>query len=336
MTRVTIRNVVLFMTISFHAEGFSVSHSTIKKSQQSSGSSLTSATTSISGVAPLRYQNTDTTSLTLIPLSTKPLIMVSSQPIANKEECALLMDFFDLIRSSTDAPPQHHDAWPILERIQNQLDTLLDSPHHEGESALPRYLIYNPERAGDEARVRNAIAFSARMLRKKLLPDGLHVDTNNSKHFRHITTLLYLTTNVDGATTFPLANADGKRDAAIQAANSLINEEVTHTQMVNANAEHCELLEEAALRLYANDNESGIRVLPEEGKLCVFYNLQPSGLPDPFSFHGGEALLQGETKKAVLTFFKEISLKNFSTREEFAEQAAQARQRLIDLYIDNS
>ncbi len=31
-----------------------------------------------------------------------------------------------------------------------------------------------------------------------LLPDGLHVDTNNGKLFRHITAILYLTTNKDG------------------------------------------------------------------------------------------------------------------------------------------
>lgn len=267
MARVNIRNVVLFLSISFpHAQGFYVSHYTMKQTLQSS------ATTSISDISPLECQNSDAPSLTLVPLSTKPLIMVSSQPIANKEECGLLMNFFNLLASSKNALPQRHDAWPILERrIQNQLDTLLDSPRHKGESALPRrYVIYHPEQPCDEAGTGCTPGASTRILQKKLLPDGLHVDTNNnSKHFCHITTLLYLTTNEDGATTFPLANADESLDAAILAAASLISQEMTHAQMLNANTEQCELLEEAALKLYANDNKSGNRVLPEEGKLCV-------------------------------------------------------------------
>ena len=70
--------------------------------------------------------------------------------------------------------------------------------------------------------------------------------------------------------------------------------------------------------------------------MSLFYNLEPSGLPDPYSFHAREALRHGEKKKSILTFFKEISLEDFSTRQEFSEQAAQAQQRLIDLYVDNS
>jgi hypothetical protein len=157
--------------------------------------------------------------------------------------------------------------------------------------------------------------------------------------------LLYLTTNTEGgATTFPLANAS-PASSSVQAAISLIQDGITHTQMANANPVLCQDLENAARQLYdvttattasSSSSSTGIRVLPQAGHVCAFFNLDgETGMPDPMSFHGGEADLgQDDVKrKALLVFFKEIPIRDFGTREEFAQLVRLSRQRLEDRYF---
>lgn len=45
-----------------------------------------------------------------------------------------------------------------------------------------------------------------------------------------------------------------------------------------------------------DENDSGIKVRPKQGKATLFYSLRPDGAPDPFSLHGGCPPI-GEGKK---------------------------------------
>jgi hypothetical protein len=72
-----------------------------------------------------------------------------------------------------DSLPYHYfeqgpseEGHVLLERVRQQIDNLTGCPSHDGEAALPRYVPYLPSRGNNV-----------------LLPDGLHVDTNNGKHF---------------------------------------------------------------------------------------------------------------------------------------------------------
>jgi hypothetical protein len=302
-------------------------------------------------------KNPLTSSLPLFPLSRSPLLLMSSQPVATEEECKILMELFDTIMeedldlSQLKQTISQDGAWTILERIQNQIDEWVESPRHDGESPLPRYVTYEPvDSSYNGSKSRDSIRHPNDKWNKPtprsndLLPDGLHVDTNNSQHFRHITVLLYLTTTAGGgATTFPLANASPS-SASVQAAISLIQAGITHTQMADANPKSCQCLEDAARELYNGattkgssslSTTTGIRVLPKAGHVCVFFNLDgESGMPDPMSFHGGEADLgMDPTRKALLVFFKEIPFRDFGTREEFAQLVRISRQRLEDRYF---
>jgi hypothetical protein len=257
-----------------------------------------------------------------IPISRSPLLLFSSQPVATGEECNLLIDLFDAIVKEkedlfhSELASTQERAWSILERIQNQIDEWLESPRHDGESPLPRYVTYEPSdpsyacpSTGDS--IHTQVNVEIPSWSTTLLPDGLHVDTNNSQHFRHITVLLYLTTNTEGgATTFPLANAS-PASSSVQAAISLIQDGITHTQMANANPVLCKDLENAARQLYdvttattasSSSSSTGIRVLPQAGHVCAFFNLDgETGMPDPISFHGGEADLgQDDVKRKAL------------------------------------
>lgn len=149
-------------------------------------------------------------------------------------------------------------------------------------------------------------------------------------------------------------------DQVCQAANELLwNQNRHHTQPTQSQRDARNttntgmLLEDAAFKLWRNEEHArmnfgqmncpsswrshrttaiprGIRILPHQGHICVFSSQQADGYPNPFSFHAGEALLSRTTHatkdgtavggKHVLTFFYEIPMDSFQSREEFGEQ----------------
>jgi hypothetical protein len=258
--------------------------------------------------------NRNDESMTLVPLSRAPILLVSSQPLLTMDECNMLRRHFEKEYSQ--------EGEFLLERVRKQIDRLTGCPSHDGEAPLPRYLSYTPQ-ASDP-----------------LFPDGLHVDTNNGKHFRHITALLYLTTNDNGATTFPLAwkgeRTNRVMSEVVNAAQTLLDSNVTHTFDESQSEENRKLsmsLERAGEQLYkeeSGDEYMGLRVLPSAGMLCVFSNVLENGQPDPLSFHGGEA--GNDDEKVLLTIFKEIPLELFSSREEFGRRVAEKRRYLLERY----
>ena len=256
----------------------------------------------------VRQQRQDVTQpeeITLVPLSDAPILLMSSLPLLTPEECDTLRQHFQQGHS--------HAGEALLQRVQEQIDDLTGCPSHAGEPLLPRYISYPPQQVSD-----------------KLLPDGLHVDTNNGKLFRHVTCLLYLTTNASGATTFPLA----KRSTSVleRAAQDLLDSNIHHTL---CDRKQARILEEAAEDLYENDeSRCGIRVLPSAGMLCVFCNVLENGRPDPLSFHGGEA--GNDKEKVLLTFFREISLDTFGDQAEFGQRVAETRRFLRARYYPES
>ena len=256
----------------------------------------------------------------LIPLSRNPILLVSSQPLLTQDQCSILKRHFRV------EPSQEGKV--LLETVQKHIDKLTACPSHKGEAVLPRFVFYKPESLSNSP----------------LLPDGLHVDTNNGYYFRHITVLLYLTTNDNGATTFPLAipmkkRSEGTVDDLLNAAQILLDSGITHTFDESHSKEHQELsksLELAAKQLYddGSDCDHGLRVLPRAGTVCIFSNVLENGRADPYSFHGGEA--GNDKEKALLTFFKEIPVESFSGQQEFGQRVAVTRKYLLNTYYSET
>jgi hypothetical protein len=239
----------------------------------------------------------------------------------------------------------------ILVQVQKEIHSLLGE-RPQDPLVLPRYLNYKEQ----EPRLTKEKIFSKDCALGDILPDGLHVDANNSKHFRHWTVLLYLDTcETLGATTFPFAVPvgkawDGKYDSVQSVAKRLIMEEdMYHTRCADATQVQLDLgkeLDETALDLVrcqfdtgieSKENGSdlnhnyGIRVMPRQGHICIFSGLTDKGYPNPLSFHGGEALLEGESKE-LLTFFYEIPIDLFRNRDEFGIQVKEREERFLHLH----
>ena len=303
----------------------------------------------------------------MVPLSCPPLLLLqSSSPVISKEDCDSLIEYFDYITSSTDDDyivnldaTQIEHAKSLLDDVHNIVDTVTNCPKHDGESKLPRYVRYYPT-VIDEDILSDPKSFS-----QVLLPDGIHVDTNNGKLFRHITAILYLTDNPSsdifnfcGGTTFPLAmpwiGADDMNDdsSLLSSANSLLERNIQHTkadidQSTNSDGRRLEM---ACVNIFNRDREVdtfghsnvGVRVMPQAGRLIMFHNVDDAGMPDPASFHGGEELIRIRTDqpstqnvemtKNILVFFKEIPLNSFTDQKSFAECAAKARQWTTKTY----
>ena len=310
----------------------------------------------------------------MVPLSCPPLLLLqSSAPVISKEECDSLIEYFDYLTSPTEHDYPHNNidnldatqiehAKSLLDDVHNIVDTVTNCPKHDGETKLPRYVRYYPT-VIDEDILSDPKSFS-----QVLLPDGVHVDTNNGKLFRHITAILYLTDssssdifNFGGGTTFPLAmpwiGADDMNDnsSLLSSAKALLERNIQHTkadidQSTNSDGRRLEL---ACVNTFNRDREVdtfgyehntvGVRVVPQAGRLIMFHNVDDAGMPDPASFHGGEELIRIRTDqqstqnvemtKNILVFFKEIPLNSFTDQESFAECAAKARQWTTKTYF---
>ena len=261
------------------------------------------------------------------------------------------------------------NARSIIYRVRREIDRLTNSPSHEGDFALPRFLSFNVEQIPDMTRV------GVEETLHTLLPDGLHCDNTNNMLTRHISALLYLSDEVDdkmdelvgGATTFPLAtplHLDGNEktewdNQLIKTARNLVNSNKLHSgQRDGANGpDDCILLESAAFSLFYNEalqnNENllnnidfpetsmGVRVNPMPGRLCVFHNLLDDGKPDPLAFHAGEAILGKSNKassigkKVLLVFFKTIPFVDVSDPDynELAKESAASRKWIQQQYF---
>ena len=152
----------------------------------------------------------------LIPLSPNPLLFVSSSPLLTPQECEIVSEWCravetrgesiaDLLRSNNQKNikhPQeeghdpHYDQKGIL--VMKKLQRLV---HHsvlgmgstnrsqdskvsvvEDDYVVPRFLHYQ----SSEGRTRQECHDDWQSVTvDQLIPDGLHVDTNNNKHFRH-------------------------------------------------------------------------------------------------------------------------------------------------------
>jgi len=269
--------------------------------------------------------------VTLEPLSLEPLLLVSRKPLLSEKECTLLSQAF---LEGVNNNKQKEEGDQVLQSLQQRLDLLIGRNGDAEGVVRPRFLHYEPTNTSPTT---NASA--------ELLPDGLHVDNNNGFHFRYLTVLVYLTTNQHGATTFPLAkpmmtmmDADhvdetvGEK-AALNAAQSLIDQNMQHTRQKGGNHEASRVVEQAALDLYHNlnnDNKpsAGVRVLPKRGHCTLFSSIDPTtGAADPRSWHGAEQVYDGETKQ-VLSFFYEVPVEYIASQAAFGAEAGRRYERL--------
>jgi len=260
----------------------------------------------------------------LCPLSLEPLILVSKedQPILSERECQTL-----LRRNRDD--PRHQK---VLSKLQKRIDQLLGRSSDQEGIIQPRYLHYEPD-VDVQISVTDTISSPHR-----LLPDGLHVDTNNGYWFRYLTVLVYLTSsNQHGATTFPLAKPlqhtpdDDTSLLTVEAAEYLLQQNIQHTRVesFDTKVRECQKrLLQSALDLYNNSNNgnTGIRLLPKAGHCAVFASITPEGTPDPRSWHAAEHVF--DEKKNVLTFFYEIIVTQFDSQVEFGQECWRRYRRL--------
>lgn len=296
------------------------------------------------------------------PMSLDPLMFTSTTPLLSDSQCQKLSQWCRQVIQNNGSLTKEilikdlnegREGAQIMEYLQKKihedllgLSTSCDQ-NVQDDYVIPRFISYDDKDQNDIINSNEKINVSS------LLPDGLHVDTNNSKHFRHFTILFYLNSCTKlGATTFPLAmplvcNDEITESMLIakpsfsyndtqEAARQLIMQDVQHTRMVDASEESLELgrlIEDASLKLLADRHSGmGIRVMPEQGHVCLFSNLDEDGYPNPLSFHGGEAMYAGETKE-VLTFFYEIDPTEFSNRKEFGQLAKEREMNLIKYHF---
>lgn len=298
----------------------------------------------------------DTNSI-LDPLSANPLIFRSKKPLLDSNQCEVLKQWvrmtlqqynqselsMEMIKSGLQ---RNEEGAFILSSLQRNLWYMLHGDAdimREEDHVVPRYLQYVETQSplqsqyyfSSKEEMFNSVIQTCEVA--DILPDGLHIDTNNSKHFRHWTVLLYLNDcDLLGATTFPLATPFHSNSVEIhdnearKMAEQLIIEDMHHTKMADATERQLamgKVMDEAALNLVkSNDINMGLRVLPRAGNICLFSNLKSDGYPNPLSFHGGEAMFLGESKD-VLTFFFEVP-PTFSSRAEFG-QLVQEREELF-------
>lgn len=292
----------------------------------------------------------------LIHISNDPLLLESSDALITPSQCDILTKYFqsklqvdaetgslltscdmnqnayenDLIRNEPGAI--------ILRDLQNVLLKLLGLD--SSEAVLPRYIYYT-ENDRDLSEHTNNV-------RNNLLPDGLHVDSNNGKFFRHWTVLLYLTSNPQsGATIFPLIQNQYIKNSildfemsdfamAATQAEKLIISGVHHTRLNDLSFENKKLatqLEDYAVHCIINNPSSCVRVMPCQGHVCIFSGLKDNGFPHHLSFHGGENVFPKTTsnkgksieqnEKHVLTFFYEVPIHTFRNRSELGAQVKQ-------------
>ena len=344
---------------------------------------------------------------TMIPLSEKPLILVSQRPLLSPEECKKVARYLEMNKDGSEDPLNdvffkdngrnvfstahiskvnnensltieeenveafYEEARSIIYRVRSEIDRLTNSPSHEGDFALPRFLSFKVDEIPDPSKdgVQQTI--------NSIIPDGLHCDNVNNQFTRHISALLYLSDEIDeseeeglvgGHTTFPLAKPLHQRDdektafdeRVEEAARNHLNANRLHSgqrDWPNAEGEST-ILEAAAYSLFHREisrqntikkvpdtflpkSSRGVRITPRPGQLCIFHNLLDDGSPDPLAFHAGEAILgrspsKVSGKKVLLVFFKTINLQESEDKymQELAQKSKASRQWIKDQYYN--
>ena len=323
----------------------------------------------------------DVSNISLVQLSTKPLLFVSSgTPVLSHDECLHLSSYFfeKTNRKNNENNRSKQKGQHVLQKLQRVLDELILRP--EDTMVEPRYLFYEKPtdcdlNNFDEQKHIDSSFTTCEMLtgNNPILPDGLHVDTNNGKYFRYCTVLVYLTSS-HAATVFPLANihnqADGCRNTYCDVNDSknsnvhqyhqqlqnsaeyLIQSHVQHTRQkieVKPPSEssselepnHQNLIYSIQQKQHLIENavasSSCLRIVPQMGHIAVFFNINPqTGLADPYSFHGSEVSYD---EKQVLTFFYEL-LPNteqelFDTPVEFGQRIQKRIDRIHQKYASS-
>lgn len=214
--------------------------------QTSSSLVVTTSNTASSIISEVASPDT-TATLTLVPLSSEPLLLSSSSPLLDPHECNDLIEYLELTQNRVTGK---HDAFTaqsiqdgnndhvqiknedemniflqgqrLLSKVIEQANSLTNCSYDPNEVILPRILQPSLLQTEDNDYLTN---------RQTILPDSLHLDNVNEKSFRHISAILYLTEpvgkyNTDevsllgGATTFPLARPyynDSSRDNCLSA-----------------------------------------------------------------------------------------------------------------------
>ena len=309
------------------------------------------------------------------PVSFNPLTFISSNPLLTEPQCRILSHWCRKIVKEKgqmtkdillQAVYEGSEGAQIMLHLQKEIHEKvlgLSSPNDNDSYVIPRFISYNSNgQKGHDTKIKSVDVHTS----SKLLPDGLHVDTNNGKHFRHFTILFYLDSCSSlGATTFPLAvpfvskinewesndsidiiekiqkeKAGYKYNQVQEAAKQLLMEDVQHTRMEDVSKESlklCAIIENASVSLLQKFKENeelemGIRIKPRQGHFCLFSNLNEDGYPNPLSFHGGEVMDVGESKE-VLTFFYEIPMGTFTTRDEFGLQVREREGNLLNFHF---
>lgn len=125
----------------------------------------------------------------LIPLSLNPPLLVSRYPVLLPHECQTLIEFCqqahqrgisvaDILHAPEDIDGKH-----LLKNLQKLVHhSVLGLGGTEEDYVTPRYVHYPACDIGNDDGDKNVLE---KVTVDQLLPDGLHVDTNNNKHFRH-------------------------------------------------------------------------------------------------------------------------------------------------------
>ena len=198
-------------------------------------------------------------------LSREPYLWVSQDPLLSQGECEMLSQYH---ASSQTTPDEHEEAQRILSCLRKRLDFLLGGQIEKDSAMEPRFLHYDSIKPAVNTNISSPV--------KMLLPDGLHVDTNNGYLFRYLTVLVYLTTtSKTGATSFPLArplsstsesetSIPQQQQILLEAAQMLLNGNIRHTKAQTKSAdnsatdptvEHRLRLEKAAYDLYRRQQQ---------------------------------------------------------------------------------
>lgn len=343
--------------------------------QQQQSSSVGGSTTRVWPKQHQRSSNNGMEIPMLQPLSSDPLLYKSQTPILSKEECEILVTWvrsqicldLNALRNGLD---KGDEGAKILQKVQIILDAVLNNNNDTNEMniVMPKYLSYTYENNNNKEnhrRMDNQPHTLQEYGVDDLLPDGLHVDTNNGKYYRHWTVLLYLNSCQHlGATSFPLATTTSKihkypslsgdddddhNDEVNIAAKFLIDENVQHTRKIHATQSQLmvgSILDRAAFDLFVNDKNNsptknpmlqqqqkkyGVRVMPEHGYFSLFSSLQKNGITNPKSFHGGEAMFVDESKE-VLSFFYEISPNGITSLNDLGKKVEERENKFLNMH----
>ena len=211
-----------------------------------------------------------------------------------------------------NAPAAAAAAAHVLEDVYQRIDHLIGCAR-TSQDVNPKVHHYG----SSEAVAKPPPAATARRL-----PSGLHVDTN-ARSARYVTAILYLTTlspEADGATVFPAAtvrDSPTQYDCVVQAAASalVLNENILHTNHAaledSACRKHADVLVQAGELcggvVKGESGGVGLSVVPEVGKLVVFFTCNDEGEVDPCSLHGAARVggVEGEDKW-TLQIFKDV------------------------------